>query len=164
MRTDPTPKKKKSEALKYLKELALNSLKARYPNNPYLPEKKYTDLTANGLTKSVIDFITFSGYQAERINSMGRQIDRRKTITDLLGRTRTVGTVEWIKGTSKPGTADISATVLGRSIKIEVKCKATGDNYQNPSQKLYQKEVEKAGGLYIIVRISMTFTLGLINS
>ncbi len=47
---------------------------AKYPNIPghAIPQAKYTDKTANGLTKMIIEFIKLSGGQAERINTMGR--------------------------------------------------------------------------------------------
>lgn len=88
---------------------------------------------------------------------MGRRIDKRKTHTDCIGRTRTIGNVEWIKRSGQVGTADISSTILGRSVKIEVKCEATGDRYQSQGQKEYQEEVEAAGGIYVIARTFQGF-------
>ncbi|MBQ0732971.1 hypothetical protein [Aquimarina celericrescens] len=143
-----------NQGLKKLAELALKDIENRYPNFPKhaIPQPKYIDNTSNGLTRCVIDWIELNGFQAERINSMGRQIDKRKTVTDVLGNKRTVGSVTWTKGSSQKGTADISATIKGRSVKIEIKCEATGDHYQSEDQKRYQKSIERAGGIYIIVR------------
>ncbi len=62
-----------------------------------------------------------------------------------------MGSVEWIKSTTQNGTADISATIQGHSVKIEIKCKATGDNCQSEAQKEYQRQIEKSGGVYLIV-------------
>jgi hypothetical protein len=142
----------KSESVKILEQLALQNLKVRYPNNPYLPIPKYTDATSNGLTKCVIDYIDFNDFQAERINSTGAIKDNRKTSTDVLGNIRTIGSLQWIKSSTQTGTADISATIKGRSIKIEIKCEATGDNKQSKGQIEYQKQIEAAGGVYLIVR------------
>ncbi|MNE44095.1 hypothetical protein D3C80_1383060 [compost metagenome] len=142
----------KPESVKTLEGIALDKLKNRYPSNPYYPKVTYTDATTNGLTKCVIDYVNFLGYQAERINSTGAIKDGRKTSTDVLGNIRTIGSIQWIKGNGKTGTADISATIKGRSIKIEIKCEATGDNYQSTGQIEYQKQIERAGGIYIIVR------------
>jgi hypothetical protein len=106
----------------------------RYPNVPEhcLPRPKYTGTPANKLTKQIIDFIKFSGGMAERVNSMG--------IYDAkLGKYRPSG--------SRTGTADISATFQGRSIKIEVKI---GRDRLSPAQKKYADEVTKAGGLYYV--------------
>lgn len=137
--------------MKELKDLALVHSRQKYPN---LPEharviRKYSDKTSNGLTKCVIDYLTFSGYQAERISSTGRYIDNRETYTDVIGRTRIIGSGKWIPGSSTKGTADISATVMGRSVKIEVKI---GNDRQSDAQKDYQAAIEKAGGIYIIVK------------
>lgn len=152
-------------AFDHLLQLAIAKVKHRYPNFPEkaIPKPKYTDRTTNGLTKCIIDFINFNGYQAERINSTGRQIDQRKSYTDVLGNTRTIGSVKWIKGSTQNGTADIAATIKGRSIKIEVKCKATGDNYQSQDQKYYQKKIEQAGGIYLIARDFSSFHTWYLN-
>ena len=132
-----------------LTNLALEDLKAKYPSFPQhaIPVPKYTDATANGLTKCVIDFLTYSGHQAERISSMGRMIDKRKKSTDVLGRERTIGSLTYIKGTSTNGTADISSIINGKSVKIEIKI---GKDRQSDAQKKYQQSTEKAGGIYLI--------------
>lgn len=137
--------------MKELKQLALEHNRKKYPNFPEHARvvKKYEDKTANGLTKCVIDYLTFSGYQAERISSGGRFIDNRETYQDVIGRTKTIGSGKWIPGSTTKGTADISATVKGRSIKIEVKI---GKDRQSEAQKKYQAQIEKAGGIYIIVK------------
>jgi hypothetical protein len=57
--------------------------------------------------------------------------------------------MQYIKGTSTNGTADISATIKGRSVKIEVKI---GKDRQSDAQKQYEQDVIKAGGLYFIAR------------
>jgi hypothetical protein len=59
--------------------------------------------------------------------------------------TKTSG--QWTKGTGTPGSADISATIYGRSVKIEVKI---GKDKQSVVQKQYQLMIEAAGGIYII--------------
>jgi len=141
---------KNSEAIKLLKELAITHSRNRYPDLPEYARctKSYTDRTANGLTKCIIDFLTFSGWQAERINSTGRPIDNTKVITDVLGSQRRIGSMRWIPGTGQKGTADISATINGRSVKIEVKMK----DRQSEDQKRYEEQVIRAGGLYWICR------------
>jgi len=134
-----------------LTNLALQDLKAKYPTFPEhaIPQPKYSDSTANGLTKCVIDFLNLSGHQAERISSTGRVIDNTKISTDVLGRQRTIGSVKYIKGTSTNGTADISATINGKSVKIEIKI---GKDRQSQAQKQYEKSVIKAGGIYLITK------------
>ena len=143
------------KALDHLRQMAAAEMKRKhtsYPETLTLPVKAYTDKTANGLTRCIIDFLKYSGCQAERINTTGRPVDKRQIVTNVIGQRRQIGSVEWIRSGSTPGSADISATIRGRSVKIEVKCKATGDNYQSAGQKLYQQQIEVAGGLYFIAR------------
>ena len=134
-----------------LTQLALTALKERYPSFPdhAIPIPKYSDSTANGLTKCVIDFLNYSGHQAERISSMGRMLDKSKVVIDVLGRQRTIGSMQYIKGTSTNGTADISSIINGKSVKIEIKI---GADRQSKAQKDYQIATEKAGGIYLITK------------
>ena len=121
----------------------------KYPSMPpdYIPLTKFTDKTANGLTKCVIAWINLNGGQAERINTMGRMLDKTKVVADTFGNKRTIGSVEWQKGTGTKGSADISATIQGRSVKIEVKMK----DKQSIDQIKYQNDIENAGGQYWLV-------------
>jgi hypothetical protein len=137
--------------LEKLKELKLNSSISDHPNVPRyaIALPKYTDATANGLTKCILDYLQLCNHQAERINTMGRPIDNRKQVTDVVGRTKTIGTMTWGKSTATKGSADISATILGRSVKIEVKI---GADRQSEHQKIYQEAIEKSGGQYWIVK------------
>jgi len=135
--------------MKRIKDLALIKLKEKHPNFPdhALPIPKYSDKTANGLTKSIVDFLNFSSHQAERISTTGRYIDNSIVVTDVLGRQRTIGSGKYIPSTSTKGSADISATIKGMSVKIEVKMKDKQSEYQ----KKYQKNIEAAGGQYWLV-------------
>jgi hypothetical protein len=135
-----------------LKELSLlkQSIDAKkYPNMPldYIPLFKYTDKTANGLTRCIIDYLTLQGYQAERISTTGRMVDNTKNYTNVLGITKQLGSKKWIKGSGTKGSADISATIKGKSVKIEVKI---GKDRQSEHQKAYQQSIENSGGLYLI--------------
>jgi hypothetical protein len=117
---------------------------------------KWSDNSANALTKCVIAYITYKGGQAERISSQGQYREGAKI---------QVGTGEiayhkqlpgkWTPGQSTKGTADISSTIRGRSVKIEIKQK----DKQSDVQKQYQAAIERAGGVYIIVRTFDDFVL-----
>lgn len=126
-----------------LKQLTRLADQKRRLNRPSIPDHAwgsmtpFRDNTANELTKSIIAFIEVIGGQAERINSMGRQINVK-------------GQTKWVYSTSTNGTADISATYQGVSIKIEVK--ATKGEKQSEAQKQYQLAIEQAGGIYLIAR------------
>lgn len=151
------------ENKKRIEELYIEDANKKYPSFPksYIPPPKYSDKGANALTKCVIDWIRFSGGQAERISTTGRPIDNTKVVTDVIGRQRTVGSVDWIKGTGTKGSADISATIkpkqqegnlhsqFAASVKIEIKY---GKDRQSKEQKKYEESINAAGGIYLIVR------------
>lgn len=143
-------------ALKLLAEQSLETKRLRYPTikPEYIPLTKYSDKTANALTKAIVEFIQLNGGQAERISNMGRVVDGRKRVTDTIGRTKMIGSMTWIKGSGKNGTADISATIKGKSVKIEVKI---GKDRQSDEQMDYQNEVERAGGVYFIAKDFQSF-------
>ena len=141
----------KSKHLEKLKDLDFKHQRSKYPNVPLscVALTKYIDTTANGLERCICDFIRYNGYQAERIKNTGRPIDNTQQVTDVLGRTQTIGSISYIKGTGTNGTADISATIFGRSVKIEVKI---GKDYQSQAQKEYQQSIESSGGQYWVVK------------
>jgi hypothetical protein len=139
----------KKENKERLDALKLANDIERHPSFPedYFVKKKWDDKTANGLTKAITLFIQFNGYQAERINTMGVARENKRTDGKLIG-------VTWTKGTTTAGSADISATIRGRSVKIEVK---VGKDRQSDAQKRYQESIERAGGVYMISRDFDTF-------
>lgn len=114
-----------------------------------IPKPKYTDNSANNLTKSIIAWIELNGYQAERISSTGRYVDNKKTVKNIMGQSITIGSGQYIPGSGTKGTADISATIKGKSIKIEVKY---GKDRQSDVQKQYQASIERSGGVYFIAK------------
>lgn len=140
----------KKELKKRLSDLELEYLKEMHPAVPEfaLARTKWSDKNANELTKSIIKFIKYNGYQAERINTMGVYRPAKKVI-DVVGRSRTLGQGKWTKGTGTRGSSDISATIRGRAVKIEVKY---GKDRQSEYQKAYQEDIERAGGVYIIAK------------
>ena len=119
----------------------------------YIVRTKFTDKTANGLTKAIVKWINLNGYQAERISTSGRWVDNSKVVTDVLGNQKKIGSGKYIKGSGTKGSADISATIKGRSIKIEVKMK----DKQSEAQIEYQKAIERAGGIYFIAKDITSF-------
>ena len=139
-----------SEALKKLQRLEFEE---RYRNKPNYPDyakvkTRYSDRTANGLTKCVLRFLQITGNHAERVNVTGRPIDRTKVVTNALGQQQRIGSIEWLPTTGMKGSGDIHAVIKGRFVAIEVKMK----DRQSEAQKEYQKQIEQAGGLYWLVR------------
>lgn len=135
------------ENKKRLSDLEIAHLKEKYPSMPEfgLAKTKWSDSSANALTRSVLAFINMSGYQAERINTTGmfRQGAKLK-----VGEGTRQMPGKWTKGTGTKGSADISATINGRSVKLEIKY---GKDRQSDDQIRYQEMIEKAGGVYLIV-------------
>ena len=110
-----------------------------------LAKTKWSDSSANALTRSVLAFINMSGYQAERINTTGMYRQGAKL---KVGEGTRQMPGKWTKGTGTKGSADISATINGRSVKLEIKY---GKDRQSDDQIRYQEMIEKAGGVYLIV-------------
>jgi len=133
-----------------LKELETVYLMNKYPSVPIyaLAHTAFKETSANELTKCVVKFLQLSGWQAERINTMGVYREAKK-IKDLDGITRVVGKGKYTPSGSTKGSADISATIYGRSVKIEIKY---GRDVQSEAQKKYQLAIEAAGGIYLIAR------------
>ncbi|MCK9422907.1 MAG: hypothetical protein M0Q38_09930 [Bacteroidales bacterium] len=143
-------------ALQLLNQAAYNTMRFKYPliQSELLPRPKYSDKTIKGLTSCIIAYLRYKGNQAERISVTGRRIDQRKTYADVLGNSRQIGSFKWIPSSMQTSTSDISATIKGRSIKIEVK---VGGDKQRPAQVEYQKKIEAAGGLYVIANSFQQF-------
>jgi hypothetical protein len=135
---------------KRIRAMEMEYLKEKHPIIPehMLALSSWSEKTANGLTRMVTSFLAFSGHQAERINTMGTFRGPKK-YTNLDGVTRSVGKGTYTKTTGTKGSADISATINGRSVKIEIKI---GADRQSEDQKRYQESIERAGGVYIIVK------------
>jgi hypothetical protein len=133
-------------AIEHLKALAWKRSREKHPS---LPEHarvihKYKDNTANGLTKCVIDWITFNGYRADRISSAGRYIEGEK-IKGVNGNVQLKGS--FVPGPTRKGYADINATIKGRSVMIEIKMK----DKMSEAQIKFKEAEERAGGIYIVV-------------
>jgi len=127
----------------------------------YVPKDKFSDKTANSLTKCIVTWININGGLAERISSTGRMIDNTKVVSNVLGQKYLIGSVGYIPGTTRNGTADVSATfksLSGKVIswKIEVKI---GNDRQSEAQIKYQKDIEAAGGYYTIAKDFAGFIL-----
>ena len=155
----PATNATKREILKYLSELDVERRYERlgpttYPKH-YMARTTYTDKTANGLTKAITDFLNNSGHLAERVRSEGRMIDGTRKVTDVLGHTKVIGSVKFIKSTSMNGTADVSATIgveiNGKFVGISAKWEVKMRDKQSEVQKQYEQKVSTAGGHYYLV-------------
>lgn len=105
---------------------------------------------ASSLERVIVDYLTWEGHQCSKITTSGRLKDTTDTFIDSIGRARIIGSKTFIPGTSTKGVADLVATIYGLKWDIEIKF-SKGDR-QRESQKGYQSMVEKAGGIYSIVK------------
>jgi hypothetical protein len=96
--------------------------------------KPYKDTTANGLTNAIEDFIKHIGGYANRISTTG-------TMRKINGR------MQWTKGNSNKGAADVRILFNGRSVDVEIKI---GKDRMSEAQVKEQQRVERAGGLYFV--------------
>lgn len=104
----------------------------------------------NQLTREIIRFLQLKGHQAERISVEGRVIAKTRRVNDyLMGGTRIATTYKRVRSSMQRGTADISATIMGKSVKIEIK---VGRDRQSEHQRRYQDQIERAGGVYVIIK------------
>jgi hypothetical protein len=143
---------KKSKEIKTLEALAIAEAQKKYPNLPlshFIATRKYSDNSANALTKCVLDFLKLSGNFAERINTTGIVRDKRKIVTDCIGRTRQIGQLTWIRSGVTRGSSDIHAIIDGKAIFIEIKY---GKDIQSKYQKTFEQNVTKAGAKYLIIK------------
>ena len=146
----------KSNWKKELKQMKLKNLQERSPDFFYnsggflMKTNPYTDETANGLTKAIIDWLTFSGCYANRINVQGQA---RKERIEMAGGNY-MDKITYTPSTTNKGTADISAIISGRHVSIEVKI---GKDRMSLHQLKEMERVTSAGGKYFIARDMPSF-------
>lgn len=100
--------------------------------------------TTNGLTKAIVDIINWSGGMAERTGTEGR------------ARPDGNGAFKRIFSQNK-GACDVSATILSKTVKIEVKNKYTKDRWKEHNadgslsdQAIYRDKVLASGGIHFV--------------
>jgi hypothetical protein len=123
-----TPKQRYNAAHLRWQEITYpQAFKAGYTHDPSMPVVS----KANGLTAFIVNFLNWSGHRATRINVSGRKVKDK-----------------WIRSTTRRGTADISATIAGKSVMIEIKI---GRDKASEHQLAEQIKERKAGGIYEFV-------------
>lgn len=100
--------------------------------------------TSNGLTNAICNYINWNGFVATRVNVQGRLIESE--VASGMG--AAISKKKWIKSSTAKGTADISATIKGKSIQIEIK---VGGDRPREKQIEMQQRIRKAGGIYEFV-------------
>ena len=116
-----------------------------YKDGHYSPPLLPRVTTANGLTLAICNFLNWSGHRATRIAASGRLIDgTQKMESGVYIKTR-----KYIKGSTRKGSSDISATINGRSVMIEVKI---GSDKPSPDQLKEQAKERAAQGIYEFIK------------
>jgi hypothetical protein len=100
------------------------AFKSGFTHDPAMP----VVTKANGLTNYIVNYLNWMGHRATRINVSGRKVKDK-----------------WIRSTTRKGTADISATINGKSVMIEIKI---GRDKPSPDQLAEQIKERNAGGIY----------------
>lgn len=112
--------------------------------NPVIPDPR----KSNGLTTFIVNYLTWVGARATRINVTGRLIETPERQPSGI----ILGTRKYMHSRTRKGSADISSTVkingIGRSIMWEVK---TGRDRPSENQLAEQIRERKAGGEYFFV-------------
>lgn len=151
--------KKKSPSIERLTAAYIEWHKVQYPHftdeNRNIPAFK--ESSANELTKCIMMWLKVNGHQHERISVTGRYIQQKATTQPVIvqsegcifvvGEYTSAGEGKWIKPSMQVGSADISSTIKGKSVKIEVKY---GKDKLSEVQKAYQKNIENSDGFYIV--------------
>jgi hypothetical protein len=91
--------------------------------------------TANGLTTFCLKYLTWMEHRATRITTEGRSIVKNGESIRIPTQTR-------------KGTADISATINGKAVMLEIK---TGRDKPSEAQLKEQERERRAGGIYEFV-------------
>jgi hypothetical protein len=92
---------------------------------------------ANGLTLAICKFLEWEGHRSTRINTAGRMVEGR-----------------YITSTTRRGTADISATIKGRAVMLEIK---VGKDKASVYQLAEQKKERDSGGVYEFIHTIQEF-------
>jgi hypothetical protein len=123
--------------------------KIKYPNaykdGFYLEPKMPKINESNGLTTFICNYLSWRDHRATRINVSGRLVEGKEKQPSGV----TLGVKKWIKSSTRKGTADISATIKGRSVMIEIK---VGKDKPREDQLLEQARERKAGGVYEFIK------------
>lgn len=117
--------------------------------------KPYTDKTTNGLTKAIIDWLTYSGHYSNRINTQGQaRIKKIPRYSLVSGRIEYTDKVEYTKSMTAKGTPDLDCIINGQPVKIEVKA---GKDRIRDEQTIQGNRIIAAGGVYFIAKNMQQF-------
>lgn len=143
------------KAIEVLKEMIKEDMRKRYPS---LPEHAISANTFETMKpekrekKRIEKFLNLSGNYGAIIENRGQRTDNRKVVTDVLGRQKVIGSVQFIGSGMRKGIVDVKAIIKGRAVDIELKREyAKGKDRMSDHQKEEMERVTNAGGIYMVV-------------
>lgn len=120
----------------------------------YIVGTKFKESNANDIEKAIEKFASIVGFLAERTKTQGRLMEAKYKDTPQ-GRL-TVSKQKFVTSTSRKGSSDMKLLIKGQPIYCEIKF---GRDTQKVDQKKYQEDVERNGGVYIIVKTFEDFLI-----
>lgn len=126
-------------ALQHLSQLADAAKAAKYPTVPYPVKSKYSDKSANDLTRCIVDYLNLSGHFATRLSSTG-------TFRADIGK--------YIPSQQRVGLPDVFAVVEGHAVLIEIKI---GADRLSDAQKRAITCLKRAGACVYVARDFQSF-------
>lgn len=144
-----TPKQRYAEAHRKYQEIKYPASVSSFGHlKPNYPDTR----KANGLTLFITNFLNWSGHRATRISSAGRVIKSPQKQPSGIS----LMTAKYIPGPTRKGTADISATINGRAVMLEIKI---GSDRPSEHQLTEQWREREAGGVYEFLHTPEEFFL-----
>lgn len=150
------PAKKQITALAVLSMMDKihRELKSPSMNPNYITATKFKETKANDIEKAIEKFASIIGFLAERTKTQGRLMSATYKDT-AMGRLQT-SKEKFVTSTSRKGSSDMKLLIKGEPIYCEIKF---GKDKQRPDQIKYQQDVERNGGVYIIVKTFEEFII-----
>jgi len=142
-------------ALKIISRMDQIHRKEMHPSNPYIHEVKFIEKSANDIEKAIERFAKIAGFLAERTKVQGRQMEAKYKDTPF-GRVQTQQ-AKFVTGTGRKGSSDMKLLIPNIGyVACEIKF---GRDTQKKGQIKYQQDIERNGGIYIIVKTFEEFLI-----
>lgn len=120
----------------------------KFPNaykDGHYVEPKYPDVAStNGLQSAVVNYLTWCGHYANRINTQGQAYAE-----DVKTASGTIKKLSWRKGATRAGTPDVDSIIGGKPVKFEIKY---GKDRIRDKQEEEGAKIKAAGGYYFIIK------------
>lgn len=147
---------KKITALQVLTAMDKVDRENKSPSIPpnYIQGTKFAEKNANNVEKAIEKFASIVGFLAERTKVQGRKMGA--TYKDTAMGRLTVSKEKFVTSTGRKGSSDMKLVIQGQYIACEIKF---GRDTQKVDQKKYQADVERNGGVYIIVKTFEDFLI-----